>query len=143
MQGELRRNILVVDDEEGTRAVICRHLEFLGHHAESAASGCEALRMVTEAREPYDLVVLDMRMPGMDGEATFTELNKLKPELLYLLCTGACDMLAMERLLSTGFCELLHKPFTQGALRDKTAGLLSRVPRRQRPEFASVASPCR
>jgi len=129
MNGDLKLNILVVDDEAGPRHLICRHLEKLGHNAVPAESGVEAIRKVTEEREAYDLVVLDMLMPVQDGEATFDALHKLKPELAVLLCTGSCDPAALRRLLRTGWCDLLCKPFSQTELRSKIAGLLARAQR--------------
>ena len=69
-----RPRVLVVDDDEATRRVVERQLAGLAVDASSAAGGREALDRL--AAEPFDLVLLDGMMPGMDGAATVREIRR-------------------------------------------------------------------
>ncbi|MGH7712136.1 MAG: PAS domain S-box protein [Gemmatimonadaceae bacterium] len=64
--------VLVVDDEPAIRAAVARYLSSLGHHVEVAASGREALDRLTS--RAFDLILLDLRMPDMAGDALYREL---------------------------------------------------------------------
>ena len=69
--------ILVVDDDEGTRDLIVSSLRADGHDVESSSSGLEALRLV--ARQWYDLIVSDLKMPGLDGPNLYSEITRRWP----------------------------------------------------------------
>ena len=122
----MNQHILVVDDEAVTRAFLCRLLERLGYRAVPVANGMEAIAAVTTGSNAYALAVLDMVMPGMDGEATCKALHQFQPDLPVLVCTGGCDAAALQRLLHSGNCEQLSKPFKMEALRGKIKDLLAR-----------------
>ena len=128
MNGDGKRCILLVDDDEWVRSLISRLLERLGYCAVPVASGGAAIAWVTAGDTPFDLVILDMMMPDMSGEDTFLALRALKPSLFFILCSGSGETAASDRLLSTGHCVLLGKPFSQAELRAKIEGLLSRPP---------------
>ena len=66
--------ILVVDDIDANRAVLCRHLDSKGYTVAAAPSGETALKLIE--REPPELILLDVQMPGMDGFETCRELKK-------------------------------------------------------------------
>jgi DNA-binding NtrC family response regulator len=78
--------VLVVDDEEPFRTTTCANLERRGFCATSAGSGPEAMKRVGETN--VDVVVLDVRMPGMDGNEVLRELKTLKPEIPVIMLTG-------------------------------------------------------
>src|SRR5262245_42568128 len=69
--------ILVVDDEAAPRKFLVKELSARGFAVEAAASGEEALRKTAEA--VYDVVLLDMKMPGMDGLAALREIRRVEP----------------------------------------------------------------
>ncbi|HVE79355.1 MAG TPA: PAS domain S-box protein [Gemmatimonadaceae bacterium] len=73
------RRVLVVDDEQSVRTAICQYLDSIGHHAEGAASGVEALHRIEQAT--FDAVFLDLRMPEMSGDEVFAALQRRAPEL--------------------------------------------------------------
>jgi CheY-like chemotaxis protein len=79
--------ILVVDDEEHVREMICRMLETLGYGVEFVESGQEALDLVKKT-EPFDVVILDMNMPTMSGKETFFKLKEIMPDLRVVISTG-------------------------------------------------------
>jgi CheY-like chemotaxis protein len=85
--GSLRRKrILIVDDDPSIRHMLGRVLRDEGYEAPAAASGGEALQMV--AAQEVDLVLLDLKMPGMNGQETLKGLNLLRPGLPIIIMTA-------------------------------------------------------
>jgi len=78
--------ILIVDDEKDFNETVVKRLKRRGYDASSASSGQEALSLL--AAGPYDLAVLDMMMPGMDGIETLGEIKKRHPGQEVILLTG-------------------------------------------------------
>ncbi len=110
------RRILLVDDDELVRASVPVLLQRLGHTAETAAGGEEALARL--ARPPLpDVVILDMRMPGLDGPATLARIRADHPGLPVVLTTGYADPEAMGLAASMGAGSFLKKPFSTEELR--------------------------
>jgi CheY-like chemotaxis protein len=99
--------ILVVDDDPSIREVVASLLEMEGYQVRTAANGLEALRCVE--RETPDLVVLDMRMPVMDGWTFVRELHRRGLALPILVLTATQDAhLWAEQV---GAEDFLEKPF--------------------------------
>ena len=78
--------ILVVDDEEDFLETLVNRLNRRGMSAQGALSGCEALKMMEE--KEFDVVVLDVRMPGMDGLEVLREVKNRWPFVEVILLTG-------------------------------------------------------
>ena len=102
-------SILVVDDERNMRFVIGRALAGAGHSIAEAASGDEALAYLTGAVP--DLVILDLRMPGMDGLATLTAMKQGHPELPVIMLTAHGNVASAVKAMKAGATEYLTKPF--------------------------------
>lgn len=102
--------ILVVDDEPGVRAVTAGFLRQAGYKVLEAASGMEALQKVDDSPE-IALVVMDVMMPGMNGNEAARHIQVKKPHLPVLFVTGYTDL----GLLPAGVT-VLHKPYTRDAL---------------------------
>ncbi|WP_278367879.1 response regulator [Acetobacter orientalis] len=103
-------SILVVDDEPGVRAVTAGFLRRAGYKVLEAASGMEALQKVDDSPE-IALVVMDVMMPGMNGNEAARHIQVKKPHLPVLFVTGYTDL----GLLPAGVT-VLHKPYTRDAL---------------------------
>ena len=104
-------NVLVVDDEPAILSAVGRILERLGHSVRTASSGEEALEIAME--EPVDVVLSDLRMPGMSGRELHTRLTQagVLPHADFIVATGDIgDPEAVEFLETTGLPVLL-KPF--------------------------------
>ncbi|MCA9555642.1 MAG: response regulator [Myxococcales bacterium] len=101
--------ILVVDDEDLYRTSAARYLRHLGYVVTEARGGVEALAQVED--ETPDLVLLDMLMPDMDGQATYAALREKCPDLLVILATGFADEEGTEALLRAGAVGCLTKPY--------------------------------
>jgi PAS domain S-box-containing protein len=104
------RRVLVVDDDVAAAETTARILARAGLLAHTSPSGEHALHRLRSKGEPFDLVVLDMIMPGMDGSATFQQLRQLRPQLPVLFCSGFDDDIA-QQCLGEPKTAFLHKPF--------------------------------
>ncbi len=78
--------ILLVDDEEHIRLLFKEELEEEGYSIDLASNGLEALEKVKAQR--FDLVVLDIKMPGMDGIQTLNEIKKIDKDQPVILCSA-------------------------------------------------------
>ena len=111
-----RLEILLVDDDDLIRSTVPAMLESIGHQVVALSGGVEALRRLQSGLDP-DLVILDLSMPGMDGEETLERLRLLKPDVPVLLATGYRDE-RHERILGRfSGVEVIMKPFTLTDLR--------------------------
>jgi two-component system response regulator AtoC len=103
------RSVLIVDDESSMRHLLSVILTDRGYEARAVARADEALREIA-ARE-YDLMLTDVRMPGMDGIALLAEVHRLQPELTVIVMSayGAHD--AAIEAMKAGAYDYLSKPF--------------------------------
>lgn len=104
--------ILVVDDEDSVRNVVCMSLDHLGYEVVAASSGQEAIDEYKSANFEYELVILDMLMPGLSGEETFYELKKLNSSVKALFISGYTSEVSIDNVLNEGGLGFLQKPFT-------------------------------
>jgi signal transduction histidine kinase/DNA-binding response OmpR family regulator len=100
--------VLLVEDHDGLRRAGQHTLETLGYRALTAANGREAVEMLDEAA--VDLVITDLVMPEMGGEALMRALSETHPDLPVLAVTGHRLRRGLQELKATGFDEVLLKP---------------------------------
>lgn len=105
-----KERILVVDDESLVREAISRLLLELGYGVTAIQDGDEALTRFSQG-EQYDLVILDMQMPRLDGQETLTRLRDIDPALKVILTSGHCPPENAGDLLERNRCGFLQKPF--------------------------------
>ncbi len=117
-------NILVVDDENNIRLTIRLTLQHSGHTVQTAADGMEGLEKFGSGQE-WDLVLLDQRMPGMEGLEVLREIRKRDPLARVVMATafGTID-LAVEAM-KVGATDFLRKPFTAETLRGAVKAALT------------------
>lgn len=118
--------ILVVDDEDGVRALISAILIRQGYRVIEAANGQDALDVFQRSPGSIDLVVTDVMMPGMLGTTLATRLGALKPGVRILFVSGY----SREKVVLGPEAEFLQKPFTPATLVRNVRELLDRAPRR-------------
>ncbi|HSH96574.1 MAG TPA: PAS domain S-box protein, partial [Roseimicrobium sp.] len=111
--------ILVVDDEETVRTVTARMLESLGFQTTLAEDGREAVKIFLERPGTFTYVMLDLTMPHMDGEETFRELRRIRPNIRVLLMSGFNEQDATSRFVGKGLAGFLQKPFKADQLASK------------------------
>lgn len=107
------RRILVVDDDTQMRRFLCLLLQGAGYEAEGAEEGKSALAIFKSA--PFDLVVLDLIMPGMDGLETLMHLRELAPHTKVIAISGGGKTVTTSFLPAAeklGATHTLEKPFT-------------------------------
>ena len=100
--------VLLVDDEEEFVLALAKRLRTRGIVVDTAFRGEAALERVKEAR--YDVIVLDLMMPGMDGIETLTEVRKLDPDVRVILLTGHGTVQVGVEAMKLGATDLLEKP---------------------------------
>lgn len=101
--------ILVVDDEEVIRDLVMAHLVRRGHSCEGVSEGRHALALA--ATGAFDVVLADLRMPGMDGLALTRELQRAAPLVPVVLVTGSTSFDDAIRALRSGAVDYVAKPF--------------------------------
>jgi PAS domain S-box-containing protein len=122
------RRALIVDDAPEAREVLADLLRSLFRRVDAAGDGKSALRLVVEADragDPFDLVVLDWRMPGLDGMETARRLRELplSQPPAHLLATAYDEPELRENARQAGFLAVLTKPVTPSSLYDAVAEL--------------------
>ncbi|RME46368.1 MAG: response regulator [Caldilineae bacterium] len=120
--------ILVAEDEEPVRDVICHTLSTLGYRVLCAANGAEALQLVAAERPPLHLLLTDVVMPGVDGKDLAGRLKEMYPDLPILFISGYSDETIVAHGLLDASAAFLQKPFTAPALAHKVRALLDGMP---------------
>ena len=113
--------ILIVDDDELIQESLIGQLEAMGHGHRLASRGEEALEWLET--EAFDLVMLDLNMPGLGGHATLIRLIQRCPDLPVLIITGKPDPELRNQMKHLGTVRLLPKPFSAGELQRAIGGI--------------------
>jgi putative nucleotidyltransferase with HDIG domain len=109
MAFETSGHILIVDDEEPVRTLLADYLASQGYKVDTAANGLDALEALSAGR--FDLVVSDIRMPGLDGMALLSRIRLMYPDAGVLLLTGCEDVSVAVDAMKTGALDYILKPF--------------------------------
>jgi DNA-binding response OmpR family regulator len=117
--------ILVVDDEAPVREVLTEYFATEGYDVESATSGLEALSAIRGGRA--DLVLLDVRMPGLDGVQVLRRIRELTGSVPVIMVTANEDVGLARETLKLGAFDYVAKPFDFDYLDRAVAAGLSRV----------------
>jgi PAS domain S-box-containing protein len=122
--------VLIMDDEDMVAEVAQEMIESLGYTTRRAANGDEAIRMFSDAEqtgEPFDLVVLDLTVPGgMGGAETVKYIREMRADVAVIVSSGYADDSVLARYRDYGFDGILPKPFTIPELRRAIAELEQR-----------------
>ena len=92
--------VLVVDDDEPVRNSLVNFLEDEGFYPISAESGEEALELIEKHR--FDVAIVDMRLPGIDGDSVVLKAQKIQTHLKFIIYTGSDDYYPQNILLDIG-----------------------------------------
>ncbi len=104
----IKARILIVDDEEDFATALAERMVNRGFSVDTAFSGSEALEFVQS--KPYDAVVLDLAMPGMDGMETLKSMLTIKADLQVIILTGRATVPKSVKAVKEGAFEFLEKP---------------------------------
>jgi DNA-binding NtrC family response regulator len=102
-------NIMVVDDEEIVRDSLGAWLEEDGYHVESVESGRKALELLPS--KEWDLMLVDLKMPGMDGIQLMDEVRKTHPDMLVIIMTAYATVDTAVKAMKKGAYDYFVKPF--------------------------------
>ncbi len=121
--------ILIVDDEERFRTTMCKLLTVRGLEVSTIGEGKEALNELRE--KSYDVIILDVRMPGMTGIQVMTELRKLDPFIEVIIMTGYASVDTAKKIMELGAYDYMLKPYNVEELMDKIEAAYDRKCARQ------------
>jgi len=111
--------VLVVDDDDSVRLVTMRALETFGYATVGARDGFEAVTTLKAERDRIRCAIVDMNMPGMNGEQTMDSLHQVVEALPVLLSTGYSALDLPRAISASGFAGYLQKPYQIGTLAEK------------------------
>jgi signal transduction histidine kinase/CheY-like chemotaxis protein len=117
--------VLVVDDEHLVRHIVARMLEEQGYQVSTAHDGYSALEVFSASEADFDLVILDMIMPRLNGLQTFRVLREVRPDLSIILISGYSDLEQVENMRREGLSAFLEKPISRQLLLTTVAEVLS------------------
>ena len=121
--------VLVIDDEEIPRNLLCDVLRSLGYTTLPAVSGEEGIEILRYAPEKVDLVIVDRIMAGMDGIETVARLRAIRPILRTILCSGTSEGGGTpSRPVPDGFDAFLQKPYERETLARTVRSVLDAKP---------------
>ncbi len=123
------RRILVVDDEPAARVLANRVFSDAGFEVATVQSGFECLAQFRKRPQWFDLILLDLSMPFMDGEETFRRLRAINPNVVVLLSTGflAQAQDRVDRMLAAGLAGSIRKPHRPDELLVRVHAILEDV----------------
>jgi len=122
---EVRKTILVVDDEPEVRKLVSAMVTAKGYNVLTADSGEHALTLVKNHKTPIDLLLTDVVAPGMSGPMLADRLLEQQPDLRVLFMSGYDNTNVVQRYVVEKGHALLHKPFTVEELGRKVAEMLN------------------
>lgn len=108
---EKKARIMVVDDEVGMCEFLRYLLEGEGYLVESAHNGVEALEKLKQSPEPFDLILADIRMPGMDGVELLRSVKQINPQIVFIVMTGFASLETAIKVIKYEGYDYLVKPF--------------------------------
>ena len=118
-------HILVVDDEPNIRQLIQKYASFEGHKVTQAADGAEALEICRQCG--FDLVILDVMMPELDGFATLERLRRSSPRTPVLMLSARGEEYDRIRGFELGVDDYVVKPFSPKELMLRVSAILRRA----------------
>ena len=115
IKNNVQKTVLLVEDQKYNLLVLKKMLERIGIEVITAENGKEAVEICKETEE-LDLVLMDLKMPVMDGYNAMKEIKKLKPDIRIIAETAYALAGDEKRILAAGFDDYLPKPITRESL---------------------------
>lgn len=121
----MTERILIIDDEEHIRRMMRLTLESAGYSAAEAGDGLEGVKIYGDGSN-WDLVVLDQRMPGIDGLETLRRLKAANPAARVVMATAYASIDLAVDAMKLGAADFVRKPMTPQMLRNAVAAALAK-----------------
>lgn len=115
------QRVLIVDDEKNIRLTLVQTLEPLGVEVDTAANGEEALGKLEQ--NDFGLILLDLKMPGMDGMQVLEKIREVRPDIRVIIITAYGSIESAVEAMKLGAVDFIQKPFAPVEIR----GLVSQV----------------
>jgi len=109
--------VLLVDDEVEFTAALAERLQLRNYSVQTANNALEALGLVYKDRP--DVIILDLRIPGMDGIEALKTIKKYDPTIEVIMLTGHGDVQSVQEGMTSGAFEYIMKPVDIGELTSK------------------------
>ena len=122
--------VLIVDDEKNIRLTLAMTLETLNISADTASTGEEALQKLAE--KPYRLMILDLKLPGIDGLEVLRRVTETYSEVMVIMITAYGSIDTAVEAMKLGAVDFLQKPFDPAVVRDMVTRVFQ-VPPKGRP----------
>lgn len=124
--GKARGHLLVVDDNGVNRFMLSRYIQQEGHEVTAAENGRQALELIST--QPFDLVLLDVLMPELDGYAVLEQLkaDERLRDIPVIMISGVEEIESVVRCIELGAEDYLPKPFNQTLLRARIGACLEK-----------------
>lgn len=120
-------SLLIVDDEQDFVATLARRVQKRGWFCEGVLSGAEAVEKIKQ--HEFDLVLLDMKLPDMDGNKVLQQIKKTRPHTQVVILSGHASAKAGEEGLLNGAYDYLMKPLEFESLFEKLIAASGKSPR--------------
>ena len=118
------QRILIVDDEKNIRLTMKQTLQTLGYEISTAVDGQDALKKL--AVQEFDLLLLDLRMPGLDGVEVLRRVVRLRPDIRVIIVSAHGTVENAVEVIKLGAVDFIQKPFSPQELRQIVAEVLDR-----------------
>jgi CheY-like chemotaxis protein len=122
---DAKKVILLVDDEKPIVDVCSKMLSHLGYDVLEARDGRTAIDLFQQNVDNIDVVMLDMRMPGMNGAMVYDRLIQIKPDVKVLLFSGYFENEQIRKILENSNTDLIQKPVRLIHLSEKLKAILA------------------
>lgn len=119
-----KKKVLIVDDEKNIRTTLAQALEPLGLATDAAVNGEEALGKLAE--DQYDVILLDLKMPGMDGMEVLRQIRQRHTGVRVVMITAHGNVDSAVEAMKLGAVDFIQKPFAPKEIRTMVEDILAR-----------------
>jgi DNA-binding response OmpR family regulator len=118
------KSVLIVDDEKNIRLTLSQALEALEVVTETATNGEEALARLKE--KEFGLILLDLKMPGMDGMEVLRQVSEIRPDVRIIIITAYGTIESAVEAMKLGAVDFIQKPFSPDEIRELVSRVMDR-----------------
>lgn len=121
----INRKVLIIDDEKNIRVTLKKALTMDGYEVETAINGEDGLQKIKE--KEYPVILLDMKMPGMDGIEFLKKINEMEYDTRVIMITGYGSVETAVETMKLGAVDYLRKPFKPQEIRNIVREVFERI----------------
>jgi len=118
------KKILLVDDDEWIRDSLTLYFSTEGCHMVAVKTAEEGMELLTQ--QNYDIILIDYKLPGIDGLTFSKKIQEIRPDAIKILITAYKNKEVVSEAMSAGIQDLIDKPFTIKTIEDSISRLIQR-----------------